>query len=171
MFKEHFISEEHREKVELFTCSDEESVGEFLKENALKLHMCNTASTRLFFDQQDNLIGYFTLFTDQVLVPKNLKQKHNWEVFSLVGKPMYPAIRLHYMGVDENFRSKGYGKILLYFALDICKEVAENVGCNFVSIEALNSAVPFYIKHGFYKLNKNNNKFVNMIFKIDELDT
>jgi GNAT superfamily N-acetyltransferase len=169
MVREEFISEIHREKIDNFNCSDEPSVEAFLKENAMKLHYCNAANTRLFYDEDNNLVGFFTLFTDQVLIPKGKREKHKWDVFSAVGKPMYPAIRLHYMGVGRRYRNNGFGKILLYFILDICKEVSENVGCSFVSVEALNDSVSFYDKYGFFTLNRPNKKFVNMIFKIDEL--
>ncbi|MCJ7840121.1 hypothetical protein MUB24_04180 [Lederbergia sp. NSJ-179] len=61
----------------------------------------------------------------------------------MMDKQMFPSIRLHYMGVNRKNRNKGYGKMLLLFALDTCLEISENVGCVFVTLEALEGTVGF----------------------------
>lgn len=171
MIVETFISEEYRDSIENFTCTDEPSVEIFLKEYALKYHQNNLAKTRLYFNENRELIGYFTLFTDYITVPKSKRNQNQWKLTSVHGKQMYPAIRLHYLGIDEKFRSQGFGKILLFFAIDICKDIAEEIGCVFLSIEALNNSVDFYKKFHFKLLNKQDQYLTNMIFKIDEIDS
>lgn len=164
-----FISEDYLEYINDFRCSDEPSVEEFLKEYALKFHENNLAKTRLYFNEEKQLIGYFTLFTDQVTVVKSKRNQNQWNLTSVHGKQMYPAIRLHYLGVDEKYRKKGYGKALLYFSLDICKQISEEIGCVFLSIEALDSSIAFYEKFEFKVLTRQNEFLTNMIFKLDEI--
>jgi GNAT superfamily N-acetyltransferase len=164
------ISDRYIEDINNFQCSDEQSVEEFLKEYALKFHENNLAKTRLYFNDEKQLVGYFTLFSDYVTVVKSKRDQHKWTLTSIHGKHMFPAIRLHYLGVDSRFRKKGYGKMLVYFAIDISKQISEEVGCTFLSIEALNSSVEFYEKLEFKLLNKQNKFLTNMIFKLDELE-
>ena len=170
MLNEILISEEYIEHIKYFSCKDEPSVEEFLKEYALRYHENNLAKTTLYFNSNKQLVGYFTLFTDQVTVPKSKRDQMQWELTSIHGKQMYPAIRIHYLAIDDRYRRKGYGKMLLYFALDTCQELANQVGCTFASIEALNNSVEFYQKYKFAILNRQSKFFTNMIFKIDELE-
>lgn len=67
------LSPKHRSKVEGFKCSKEKEVEVFLKKDAWELQDCNMAVTRLFFNKNEELVGYFTLFN--VSLPKMNKEK------------------------------------------------------------------------------------------------
>jgi hypothetical protein len=58
-----YIAPQHAEMIQGFQCPDERSVEMFLKEQALNLHQLRSAITRLYFDENQNLVGYFTLLS------------------------------------------------------------------------------------------------------------
>jgi GNAT superfamily N-acetyltransferase len=162
------LSPHHNEVIENFKCSDEPQVEMFLKEEALYYQEHGITITRLCFDEHHNLVGYFTLFNDLVQrIGKQKRKKLQWELPSL---DFYPAIRLHYFGVDERFRKQGIGHTMMMEVFDICSQVSENTGCLFISVEALNNSVAFYKHYGFKILGKPTNTYYNMVFKLDELE-
>lgn len=164
-----YISEDHLETILKFDCSDEISVERFLKEEAFSLHKFQTAITRLYFDNENHLVGYFTLHNDLVQLMKSQKEKYEekfaWEL------PKYkflPSIKLHYLGVDSRYRGKGFGEFLLGEVIQIARDNSKNVGCNFITVEALWSSKDFYEKYGF-KSREKDKEFLNMIFNLTEL--
>lgn len=160
-----FISDEHKGAVEGFDCSDEISVGTFLKEEAFRLHQINSAITRLFFDDNRNLIGYFTLFNDMVVLGNEKRKKH--ALGHLPKVKFLPAIKLHYLGVDSRFRGYRYGEYLLFEALLIAKRISTMSGCNFVTLDSLNSCYGFYIKYEFQRLAKVDRDLTAMFYNLD----
>lgn len=164
-----FINTKYKEDIENFNCSDELQVELFLKEEAQQLHDSKTAITRLYFDENQNIIGYFTLYNDIVQVGKQKRLKH-WSVFLPTSNLVYfPAIRLHYLGVDKKYRDMGYGKQLMLDSLYICREISNSSGCNFITVEALNKSVSFYRdRFGFIRIDRNRSYEI-MILKLDEI--
>ncbi|GAA4881730.1 hypothetical protein GCM10023310_72230 [Paenibacillus vulneris] len=161
------INEEHIELINKFQCDDEDTVKEFLVNEALELHKLNLAVTKLFFNDKDkkNLIGYFTLHNDMMQIGKAKRKKHGYQLPSY---KYYPSIKLHYLGVDSRFREQRYGETLLFTVLDTAINISKTTGCLFLTIESLPKAVSFYEKYEFKRLNINR-PFVNMFFKLDEL--
>lgn len=144
-------------------------MGVFVREQALKLHQLRSAVTRLYFDENQNLVGYFTLYNDHVHVFANQKSKHNWNLPEL---DLFPAIKLHYLGVDLRERRKGYGEFLLAEVVNLVEHIASNSGCNFITIESLANAVSFYEKYGFKMRSRvpGSGDLYNMALKLRELD-
>ena len=163
------ISSKYQERIINFDCSDESDVEKFLKTDALKFHENNLVRTHLLLSE-DKLIGYFSLFADHVTVPRSKRESRDWKIGSVLKKQMYPSVRLHYMGIDKRYRKRGYGKLLLYAALDVCQEFSENIGCVFVNLEALNKTNGFYENYAFRQLERPHNNITKMILKIDEFD-
>lgn len=165
MLTSRYIQEGDQDLLEKFQCDDEITVRDFLIEQALKLHLLNLASTRLFFDENENLIGYFTLYNDMMQIGKAKRIKHKLYVPSF---KYYPAVKLHYLGVDSRYRKNGFGEHLILSIFEVVTEIAKNSGCIFLSVESLPSAVGFYKKYEFQYLS-NNKPFINMFFKVNEL--
>jgi ribosomal protein S18 acetylase RimI-like enzyme len=167
-----YISLEDKNAVEGFNCSDEISVELFLKEQAFKLHALRSAVTRLYFDENQNLVGYFTLYNDHVHLFPSQKAKHGWILPDL---DLFPAVKLHYLGVDIRHRNREihrYGEYLLGEVVDLIENIAKNSGCNFITIEALPRALSFYEKYGFKvsSRQRGNGELYNMVLKLGELD-
>lgn len=166
MLQFQYINDTHKDIISNFQCADEPSVAEFLREQALSLHQSNCAITRLYFDENQNLIGFFTLYNDHIEISKAKKKKHNWELPQDIR--FFPTIKLHYIGVDSRYRGQGYGQELMDEVFDVCQEIATLSGCVFLTLESLNSAIGFYEKNGF-ELYSRDVYFQNMILKLDEL--
>jgi hypothetical protein len=75
-----YIQPKHMDQVSKFNCSDEMNLETFLKEQALKFHQLRSAVTRLYFDENQNLVGYFTLHNDLIHVFNCQKIKHGWNL-------------------------------------------------------------------------------------------
>ncbi|RIX59279.1 GNAT family N-acetyltransferase [Paenibacillus nanensis] len=161
-----YIDAKHLPAIENFECTDEPSIKTYLIEEALKFHEMNLAKTKLFFDRENNLVGFLTLYNDMMQIGRKKRKKHG--LSELPSYKWYPAIKLHYMGVDSRFRNKGYGRYILLSALTTAKELSEATGCLFLTVESLMSAVSFYERHEFDRLSING-KYLNMFFKVNEL--
>lgn len=171
-----FISDKYLDEINAYegkSSQDESSVELYLKEKALKLHSLNTAITRLYFNEEDQLVGFFTLHNDTINIytekREELNEKYGWE-FPDDDTCTFPSIKLHYLGVDAKYRGKGYGLHLMNETLTIAHEVAENSGCMFLTVEALHSASDFYRKRGFKGGFKQTSEFEVMVFKLGEVE-
>ncbi|GGJ79824.1 GNAT superfamily N-acetyltransferase [Anoxybacillus voinovskiensis] len=145
--REVYLSDEHLLKLQEFRCTDEQIVENFLKEDAYNLMKRNLVRTRLFFDDNQNLIGFYSLFNDTVKIQK--QKRAMLEIYLPSSVKEIPAIRLHYLGVDERFRGKGFGSYLMTSVLYHCAKVAEITGCSLITVEATENAKSFYEKFGF----------------------
>lgn len=166
MLEFEYIQLKHTKLIEQFNCSDEISVELFLREQALKLHQLRSAVTRLYFDENQNLVGYFTLHNDLIHVFQNQIRRHGWNLPNI--HDYFPAIKLHYLGIDSKYRNLGYGKYLLAEAILAIEDLAMCSGCTFVTIEALHNAVGFYEKFGFVNRQRAS-EFQNMVLKLEEI--
>ncbi|MNJ53295.1 Acetyltransferase (GNAT) family protein [compost metagenome] len=166
MLKSRYIDEGDIALISQFRCDDEPTVRDFLVEQAYELQKQNLASTRLYFDTSGDLVGYFTLYNDMMQIGKRKRRKHG--LASLPEYKYYPAIKLHYFGVDSRYRGKRYGEYLLLKVFSKVREISECSGCVFLSVESLPRVVSFYEKYEFQVLSKNS-PFTNMFFKVNEL--
>lgn len=156
------------EDVDLFDCSDQSIVEEFLKNDALRLEECNACRTQLYYCD-DRLIGYYTMFTDYVNLVNSKRNSAGWkDVSTAMGSQHFPAVRLHYLGIDKKYRKQGLGKLLLLFALDTCVNVSDHIGFNFIILEALESSIGFFEKQKFSKVKLHNDLQV-MAIKLDDI--
>jgi ribosomal protein S18 acetylase RimI-like enzyme len=166
------ISSDYQDVIDGFVCPDEISVELFLKEKALKLHQLRSAVTRLYFDENQKIVGYFALYNDHVHVFGNQMMKHGWNLPE--GLDLFPAVKLHYLGVDIRCRDRvnhRYGEYLIGEVVELVEDIAKTSGCNFRTIEALPSAVDFYEKYGFKVRSRKpgRGELFNMELKMDEL--
>lgn len=166
MLQWRYISDEYKAQIDQFQCNDEVSVQSFLIEEALHYHELNLARTRLYFDKNQNLAGYFTVYNDMMTIGREKRRKHGLQ--QLPSYKFYPALKLHYLGIDQRYRKKKYGEYLLLEVLCLSQEVSEKTGCLFLSLESLPSAIGFYKKYEFEHLNRRD-IYYNMFFKIAEL--
>ena len=68
--------------------------------------------------------------------------------------PRYPVpvLRLARLAVDERAKGRGVGSILVRAILVLAQQLADDVGCVGVVVDAKHEAVPFYEKLGFLPL-------------------
>lgn len=162
-----YISPEHQQVIQEFNCADEIRIELFLKEQAIKLQQLRSAVTRLYFDENHNLVGYFTLYNDLIHVWAGQAQRHNWVLPDT--HDYFPAVKLHYLAVDQKFRKQKYGEFLLAEAVNAVEEIASSSGCTFITIEALTNAIEFYESFVVRQRNPGSGEYMNMVLKLDEL--
>ncbi|MEK3879781.1 N-acetyltransferase [Paenibacillus sp. FSL M7-0420] len=160
------INSSHQSVIESFDCG-KVLVNNFLKEEALKLNDVNLVKTRLYFDEDHNFIGFFSLFNESVSVMKSKRTQQQW-IDIEDQKNIFPAIRLHFLGVNQKYQKIGLGEYLLFEAIYAAKDISEISGCTFVTLETEDDCYQFYENRDFVYLRKNerNNKFSNMCLKI-----
>lgn len=165
------ISEIDKEMLSNFTCSvpiENNFVEDFLKGNAIDFHEHNIAKTQVLMDGEKT-VGYFTLFLDYFGIGKRRLKQQGWDEDFMNNKFKFPAVRLHSLGVDDEYRKQGIGKILLETSLDTCIEISEKAGCAFVNIEAFKHAESFYLKNRFKRLHSKHDTLKVMAIRIRDL--
>ncbi|PSL43209.1 acetyltransferase (GNAT) family protein [Salsuginibacillus halophilus] len=150
-----------------FKCSNnDDKVGSYLRNEAVAHHKKSLTKTHVVTNGEE-IIGFYAMFADSVQVFKNKIQQQGW---GLGGKQkQFPAVRIHYMGVDQKFEGQGYGSALLYSALDVIYEMNEFVGINFIALEAINGTEEFYQQKEFVHLYSVNRDLNMMVLKIESI--
>ncbi|ADY20376.1 GNAT family N-acetyltransferase [Bacillus paranthracis] len=166
--KSEVLSDSHFKVIENFSCSKEQEVEDFLKKDAYNYSIRNMAITRLFFDEHQNLIGYFTVFNDHVEVCRSKRESAN--LIAPKGERNFPAIRLHYLGVDDKYQKQGYGEEILFHLFAHCYEISRMTGCTLITVQALRSSVGFYKKNAFIVWKNEAKAYLDMFFLIKDLE-
>ena len=65
--------------------------------------------------------------------------------------PSYPlpVLRMARLATSRDVRGKGVGKLLLRFVLQLARDMADDLGCVGVVVDAKEGAVAFYERYGF----------------------
>lgn len=145
-----YLNDSHQNKVDGFHCIDKagcRSVQDFLQNEALDYMKRNIARTRLFFEGDNNLVGFYSLFNDTIKI--NRQKRESMDIRLPHGVSDIPAIRLHFIGVDNAYQSKGFGEYIMGSVLDNCIEIARSSGCSLIVVESTESAKGFYEKLDF----------------------
>lgn len=132
--------------------SSDSDLNEFLYEDAKHFHKELMAVTYLLENIEDNkTAAYFSLLADKITFnpdERNVWNKLNRNIPNSKRRKSYPAVKIGRLAVNEDYSGCGIGT----FLLDNIKYAFTNVkrlGCRFITVDALNSAVPFYEKNGF----------------------
>src|SRR5690625_4320041 len=147
---EAWLNETHLNKIAEFTCIDQDKnnhVQLFLQDQAVELMDKNLVRTRLFFDQYQNLIGFYSLFNDTIKMHKNKRKQLN--VYLPQNVKEIPAIRLHYIGIDDRYKGRGYGHTLMASVIVNCANIAKISGCALITVESTKGVKSFYEKYDF----------------------
>lgn len=148
-FKLVAIKDVPKAKLKKFDCGTE-VLNEFLSRYSFKNDILGIGKTFVAFNENEDVIGYFTLATAQVLfedIPDNYRAK----------LPRYPipALKIARLAVGKNLQGKGIGKWLLTQAFIKIIHVAEITGLYFIIVDAKETSKSFYEHYGFIKFNDN----------------
>lgn len=134
-----------------FRCADKD-LNEFLFEDAKHFQKELMAVTYLLeYMEQNKTAAYYSLLADKITFNPEEKvvwNKLNRNIPNAKRRRSYPAVKVGRLAVNEEFAGSGLGT----FILDNIKYAFANVkrlGCRFITVDALNSAVSFYKKNGF----------------------
>lgn len=115
---------------------------------SLKNDTLGIGKTFVVFDENEEVVGYFTFATAQVVfedIPDDYRAK----------LPRYPipTLRIARLAVGKDLQGKGIGKWLLTQAFIKIIHVAEITGLYFIIVDAKETSKSFYEHYGFIKFN------------------
>ena len=146
-FKLVSIKDVPKTKLKKFDCGTV-VLNEFLSKYSLKNDILGIGKTFVAFDENDDVIGYFTLATAQVVyedIPDKYREK--------LPKYPIPALRIARLAVSKDLQGNGIGKWLLKQAFIKILHVAEITGLFFIIVNAKETSKKFYEHFGFIKFN------------------
>lgn len=136
---------QQKSRLKSFDCKID-VLNEFLSKYAQKNDKLGIGKTFIALNQQDKIVGYFTLATAQVAyqeIPDDYRGK--------LPKYPIPALRIARLAVDKELEGKGVGKWLLAQAFIKIIQVADVTGIYFIIVDAKETSKSFYEQYGFIK--------------------
>ena len=137
--------------IKQFKCADSD-LNDFLFDDAKHFQNELMAVTYLLEHMEQNkTAAYFSLLADKITFnpeEKDVWNKLNRNIPNQKRRRSYPAVKIGRLAVNEEYSGAGLGT----FILDNIKYAFANVrrlGCRFVTVDALSTAVNFYQKNGF----------------------
>lgn len=146
MINKDLIENYHYEKLNKYHDLSKFSCGvkdldEFLKEDAYNQQEKNLNVTYLAI-YKDEVIGYVSLLTDKIKckqIDKSIQSEYE----------SYPAIKIGRLAVNEKYKGLGLGNKILASISELIKEISEEVGVSFITVDAYCNARKFYLKNSF----------------------
>jgi GNAT superfamily N-acetyltransferase len=119
-------------------------VARYAGQNQFRHHI---GTTYVAVDETAFIAGFATVVASEIAPDRTtgLKSKR-------LPKYPLPVLRLARLGVDERAQGKGIGSLLLRAVLVLAQQMAEDLGCVGVVVDAKQDAVAFYEKLGFLRL-------------------
>lgn len=141
------LSEEYTFKA--FDCG-EDDLNNFLLEDA-KAYAKRLVSVTYIMENDNEIIAYFSLSNDKIAIPDS--DKATWRKIKKLfphskHRSDYPAVKIGRLGVNSKYQGAHIGTDILNFVKTMFL-TNNRTGCSFVTVDALRSAVPFYLKNGF----------------------
>ncbi len=164
------------ESVSAFDCGDDD-LNDFILNEAVKYSHARLSVTYVIELKNTNIVkGFFSLANDRVSI-SDFDSKTDFNRFRkrrFVNEKRlksYPAVKICRLGIDLSAKGKALGTFILdfiksYFVID------NKTGCRFITVDAYNDAVDFYLKNNFLSLSsESNDEHTKLLFfDLDEID-
>ncbi len=129
-----------------FSCGEIE-IDYFFQKYAGQNQFKHYIGTTYIATDNKKIFGFITISVGSIScdnLPNNLQKK----------LPNYPLPILHILriGVDKRYQNKGFGKKLIFSALQLSLLQKEYFGCIGVVVDAKKNAVKFYQRLGFVEI-------------------
>lgn len=150
-----------------FDCNDQD-LNDFLLTDSIP-HLSQLFSVTYILENDDNTVAFFTLVNDKIKV-EDSKSKSFWK--SKVGNKIphnkrrndYPAVKIARLGVHNDFKGKHIGTSILDY-IKIWFISMNKTGCRFITVDAYQASLKFYIKNDFdYLTNKDEGKDTRLMY-------
>ncbi|HUK85374.1 MAG TPA: hypothetical protein VLU95_05900 [Candidatus Acidoferrum sp.] len=138
---------DQNDNVSSFSCGVKD-IDEFIQKEALDFQKELLGVTYLFRHGQE-LVGFATLSMAD-LKREKIEAKHRPQ--SKIEN--YPALLIGQLAVCEKLQDQDVGTFICDFCFDRALKFSKIVGCRFMFVNAIESALGFYIKYGFVLLPK-----------------
>lgn len=170
-FRNNFTIERMRfqSDVASFDCEDED-LNDFILNEALlyKNQLLAVPYLVLTKGTERKVAAYFTLSNDKIAItdfPSNNQfnkfKKKNFSQEKYLRS--YPSVKIGRFATEKNFKHQGIGTHLLKFIKFFFLE-NNKTGCRFITVDAYNDAVDFYMKNGFDFLQKRDSEPTQLMF-------
>lgn len=159
-----------RRSLDSFKCAESlesEEIERFLREQALFYHEEGLARVVLVLHGHI-IVGYFALAMGRIY----LSWRKKAHLFGEKAEMEIPALLLARMGVHQNFRQKGIGRVILRRVFDIADKISEYVGFRFIFVDSKQQSAEFYRKFGFKENTSEKykgRKHINMILDLKRM--
>ena len=160
------------ETIQSFDCGDSE-LNDFLLYRANDYRESLLAVSYIYEEDKD-IVAYFSLYNYSLsysdFIEKKLFNKINRRINNSKRMKQYPAIKIGRFAVNKDLNKKGIGSSLL----DIIKYSLVNnpqSGCRFITVDAYNTAIDFYLKNSFIMMNdfQSNRNTQPMFFDLSQI--
>lgn len=164
------------ERVVSFNCGDDD-LNDFVLNESQVYSQARLAVTYVIENKSSgNVAGFFSLANDKVSI-SDFETKTEFNKFRkkrFVNEKRlksYPAVKICRLGIDQMAKGQSLGTFILdfiksYFAFD------NKTGCRFLTVDAYNDAVPFYLKNNFLPLSQeaDTDHTKLLFFDLDEIE-
>ena len=121
------------------------ALDDWLKTHALQAGSSGTANTFVLFDENESVIGYYSLLMGNISHVEATER-----VRKGTGRYPIPVIVLARLAVDQKFQGQGIGRALLRDAVIRGVNISKEVAFRAITTHPLDDeAANFYIKFGF----------------------
>lgn len=129
-----------------FSCGDDD-LDDFVRSDAAALQRDNIVRTYLA-RYGGKVEGYVSLLVDAVVLESRERKKL---ALGSGAHPIVPALKVARLAVSSSFRAgnRGLGEVMMHFALSKALDIAEQVGCRVLTVDAYPESVAFYERLGF----------------------
>jgi GNAT superfamily N-acetyltransferase len=130
-----------------FSCGVKD-IDEFIQKEALDFEKERLGVTYLFVHDKE-LVGFATLSMADLK-----REKMEAEDRPELKIENYPALLIGQLAVCEKLQGQDVGTFICDFCFDRALRLSKRVGCRFMVVNAVESALGFYEKYGFVLLPK-----------------
>ena len=126
-----------------FTCGTSKDIDYFIQKEAL-IFQEQCLGITYVFNHKSKLIGFATLcmghLNKQKIASKDRLPKR-------IGS--YPSLLIGSLTVSKDHQGNDIGTFICDYCFDKAVKLSQILGCRFLVVDAIESAVDFYVKYGF----------------------
>lgn len=119
--------------------------------NDSKTYLKNLLAVTYILETDTYTVAYFSVSNDKISVDdarKSIWRRIKMSFAHKMHRRDYPAVKLGRFAVDLQFQKASVGTYIVEFVKNMF--VSNNrTGCAFITVDALHSALPFYLKNDF----------------------
>jgi len=133
-----------------FSCGDEQDhhdLDDFLKTEALLYATRFLGQTYLALEHSE-VAGYITLLNDMIKL-SSIEKEGLAKILGFDPPNAIPALKIGRLARNIKHQRSGVGTTLIRLAFDKLIDQSEQIGCRFLSVDAIPSALKFYADLGF----------------------
>ena len=113
-------------------------------------------SVTYVIESGQEIAGYFSVLNDKISIEES--DKATWRKVKSIFRHSkhrfdYPAVKVGKLAVDLKYQRLDLGSNILDFVKMMFRN-NNRTGCAFVTVDALNEAIPFYLKNNFKMMRK-----------------